>query len=874
MLSMDIEKSSRSRRAFRVFYFFLVVVGFFYPVGDVIGMDTQPIKIFGYVKDMNDNPLANSFIGVANDSSQYLGGSGTDYQGYYQFYVDNQGVYNLSAQHSSEIDPYVFDYVILSKTVEIINVYEKRVDFNLSPAGNIILHFYNDQGDLVRYGDLMTMTNNQAYVTNMDNLPNHSVFRPVHDDYSIANPDTSWGLQIPACIVIPQTQNKIHAQWEVKGFGEVMVSIDNEGKGYTVSTRGEKLILNFNYEAAKSKIAALQRDYDLLKIKGYNISLSISDELDRSKQHLEKAEQYLSCSSSSHMRTAVEELSQALKHSFSAHENLLLEKAKTDIEIYRKGNVRLKVLDSGGNPVPYCNIFCNQITHDFLFAANPMGYSNQFDPRYANLLKDAGINYSYIIAIWNIEKKPSVFDWYVIDVMQNIQSQLDQGFKLMGSLALWFMRSTWGGDIFCPYYQDEMTYEELKGNIYNHMYQFASRYKDKIDIWEINEQNMSWTNELNLTWNEKIGTYRAFINGVKEANPLAKVIFTSTALPYEFNVSKLENPDSVASGTSFPEFLDFAISEGIVVDNIGLEFYYSGVNTDGYIPPGLDLVSVSNLLDQYSEFGIPIFARELSAPSTQIPDTSWWHRSWDETTQAEYLEKFYTIAFSKPLVREIGWSFGVSDKDAFIISGGLMDDDLNLKPSYYTLKNLIDSWMTVSTGKTDERGEFELRGFGGNYNIQVDFPDGAKTHIIHLYEQKNSSYQVTPNAIIVDTTLGIKANNSDNSISVPSGIPVSISIDLNPSNNQFGQNADWWLLELTPAGFINYFDLNALSMVQGFLPTYQGPLFNFGTTKILDIPDLTIGTHDFYFGVDTNMNGAIDAGCLYYDYISVDVLDN
>lgn len=114
----------------------------------------------------------------------------------------------------------------------------------------------------------------------------------------------------------------------------------------------------------------------------------------------------------------------------------------------------------------------------------------------------------------------------------------------------------------------------------------------------------------------------------------------------------------------------------------------------------------------------------------------------------------------------------------------------------------------------------------------------------------------------------VKANGEGGSITVSSGTPVSITLSLDPDNLS-GQNADWWVAESAPDGFFYYFDLSTGSMVQGLLPTYQGPLFSFGTTQLLNSFNLTVGTHTFYFAVDMNMNGQLDMDSIYYDWVNV-----
>lgn len=128
-------------------------------------------------------------------------------------------------------------------------------------------------------------------------------------------------------------------------------------------------------------------------------------------------------------------------------------------------------------------------------------------------------------------------------------------------------------------------------------------------------------------------------------------------------------------------------------------------------------------------------------------------------------------------------------------------------------------------------------------------------------------FATQPN-IITTPLPDIKANNQDSPITVSSGSPVSITVSLNP-NSYVNQNADWWVAESTPSGTFNYYNLSTGSMVPGLLPTHQGPLFNLGTTQLLNSSDLTVGTHTFYFAVDMNMNGSLDMDSIYYDSINV-----
>lgn len=116
----------------------------------------------------------------------------------------------------------------------------------------------------------------------------------------------------------------------------------------------------------------------------------------------------------------------------------------------------------------------------------------------------------------------------------------------------------------------------------------------------------------------------------------------------------------------------------------------------------------------------------------------------------------------------------------------------------------------------------------------------------------------------------IKANASDSPITVSTEDTVSIAIGLD-INEAISVTADWWLLELTPTGTLNYVDLVTASFLPGSATTYQGSLFGFSSIVLLNLSNLAVGSHTFFFGVDTNMNASLDILKLYYDFVVVNV---
>jgi hypothetical protein len=158
---------------------------------------------------------------------------------------------------------------------------------------------------------------------------------------------------------------------------------------------------------------------------------------------------------------------------------------------------------------------------------------------------------------------------------------------------------------------------------------------------------------------------------------------------------------------------------------------------------GVALTCAARLLDRYDAYGVPVWIEPFQVPSQQVAGSPWWHRPWDEATQAEFAVDFYTLAFSRKNARDICWSDS-TDRAPFVISAGLLDADLRPKLAHTALKELLASWTTHGVGVTDEGGELTIRGFGGEYALTVTLPDGGRlVAAVHISEQKDAQVTLT-----------------------------------------------------------------------------------------------------------------------------------
>ncbi len=156
-------------------------------------------------------------------------------------------------------------------------------------------------------------------------------------------------------------------------------------------------------------------------------------------------------------------------------------------------------------------------------------------------------------------------------------------------------------------------------------------------------------------------------------------------------------------------------------------------------------------------------------------------------------------------------------------------------------------------------------------------PRGLTHDGVYLWnsDSRNDMIYKIDLGITPDTpTAVIRANNSINSLSVNSNESVSVSIELNPGLFG-GEFADWWLIKFDhQENSLYYFDAFSFKWQKielAVAPTYQGALMMVEPLTIETTSELSEGAYDFYFGVDLEMNGIIDAE-VFYDKITVEVL--
>jgi len=713
---------------------------------------TDAVQITGYVHDVEGNPVKDVYVEVFSLTPPWIsyGRRSTDAKGYYAFSLERprrieppefppfykgRPVYEGYRLHAGW--PVVEGRwtVILDHDI-VINTEGRSAiqkDLMMEHAGVIKLRAYHANGTAITtfmplggFSDWREDPMYPAYTTDLNWRTFRSAF--IHD----------YGL----FLVRLNTPIVLNLPWYVPGFGKLILRADNNGQGFVFTKPGETITINLNCELAKTECRLLTDSYMRYLNEGYKFSKDLPIDIRSAGELLEKATQ------------ATNEIQKArfadlcLNKTLWTAESLEYERALQDIEKHRKGNVTLHIVDENGEPLTNADVTVTQVSHDFLFgtAEGPC----PFDLYAYELLAKAGINYGLLSLFWE-NTEPSLgqysLDQHPVHIVEHLKNM---GIRIGGEglICLEPGFPTWGTGLL------NLSFEELREKIYEHVYKIVSTYSDYIDYWIVIHNPHLENGNLGFAREQIVELIKSGVKAIRDADPTSQVLVF------------FDHPCGFLAGTSYQgtddnftadpyTFFSYLNEHDIDHDGIALWVTYGSVWES---PPGpvyteyagerapypfRDLASISCILDWYCTLSVPVHITGVDAPGNYTSPLGYWHRrNWDEKLKVEWIEKFYTIAYSKPFMKEITYAF-FRDESFMKVEAGLLSISYAPKESFYALKRLItENWTTRLRMKTDANGQIGFKGFAGDYNITVSTKNFTGNFTIHVNERASDTYTI------------------------------------------------------------------------------------------------------------------------------------
>ena len=157
---------------------------------------------------------------------------------------------------------------------------------------------------------------------------------------------------------------------------------------------------------------------------------------------------------------------------------------------------------------------------------------------------------------------------------------------------------------------------------------------------------------------------------------------------------------------------------GMPLDGIGIQAHSPG--TTWHSPK-----TIVTALDELATLGKDLHITELTLKTEGTDITGGYRKGkWTPEAQAEYYRQLYTLCFGHAKVKAITM-WAVFDSRSWLAGGGIFDREGKPKAAATMLDDLLhETWHTDVTVTTDAGGRASLRGFKGDYDLEVRTPEG------------------------------------------------------------------------------------------------------------------------------------------------------
>ena len=452
-----------------------------------------------------------------------------------------------------------------------------------------------------------------------------------------------------------------------------------------------------------------------------------------------------------------------------------------DIEQYRKADGEVTLANVAKNS----DVTIEQISHQFIFGAhifnyNQLGekeYNDRYKELYGTLFNSATIPFYWRVfetepnrlrfatEYWDTEEFwnncPNPYDqphWRRPSTDQIVEFCHQKGIRPHGHVLVWGNRKwhqpEWLLDMMTPsereaynrffpnepgrFRDEDAMSEEYKqlsadevGAIFKHYadtlsYTYDNRirliaehYKSFVKSWDVvNESAVDYEN-VSLIENHPISKTRyGLMHGDMDYKALqsAKSYFPAEV---KLNINDYQLTDG------YKKQIARLIERGCKIDIAGLQMHLFNPQSCVKIANGADIQTpkrVRQTIDNFKELKLPLHLSEITITAPSNNEKGY-------MIQAIIAQNLYRLWFSMEYMMGITWwnvvdNCGAKGEPS---TSGLFTRDMQEKPVYYALNNLInDEWTTRLTTKADKQGRVSFRGFKGKYRITWTDKSGRK----------------------------------------------------------------------------------------------------------------------------------------------------
>ncbi|MCP4643128.1 MAG: hypothetical protein GY851_21960 [bacterium] len=666
--------------------------------------------------------IAYTFVGLMSPEFSMVGYAIAEPDGAFTIAGSAKGGYLAVQPPAAENDAGLGIYAAQPRLYQLGDA--SKADIRLPASGCLVLRGHDTEGKLLRWEDYERrglFGKQFMYATNLEDEAVPAVCWPVYDQ-AARDQGSPREKGLPALVVPPGQRYVAHVLfWEVPDYGKLHLRADNGGKGYVIKNAGDFCVIDVNLELARTAVADLER-----RQSAYLADVSLTSQIGRLRQELAKSGDGATDAAAASLRDTI--LSDALR----LRDDLEFETARQSIPLVRKGSLEVRVVGADGKPIPDCEVAITQNTHNFTFGVFE---GSPYNAKAFETAREGGFDMATVLLGWNWCDMADGANPADVDYVFGISALNRLGYKVKEHGAVWLQ-----GYGIMPERVKGLEDDALVSEAVAQLNGLLDEYTGPITVWEaMNEPAATNVVGMDQEWIHKLLDESA--RAIERRNGMLSLVNSGHEVTcgHQYLFFGLDNQPTDSFSKTYLTALKHAEKDGALddIDVVGIQFYpgfHFNEMFGGLQGPAQTPSWVVDLAERYGQFDKPVHITEFSLPSSYGPSwtSGYWREPWTQTTQADYAERVYTVAFGNPRYESITW-WDITDIKPSVLTGGLVDADGRPKEAFKRIRDLIASWTTEATVTTNAEGVAMLSGFGGGYTVTATLPDGgtieAEAHI-------------------------------------------------------------------------------------------------------------------------------------------------
>ncbi|NDP21041.1 MAG: T9SS type A sorting domain-containing protein [Paludibacter sp.] len=406
-----------------------------------------------------------------------------------------------------------------------------------------------------------------------------------------------------------------------------------------------------------------------------------------------------------------------------------LDNAQSRIDILRKGDLKLKILDKNGLELPQATASVKLLRHNFQWGTSVrVCATNQWNTSSFQWER------SEVLKMFNTIVHENDFKWPVVEKARNSPdySAANQyvNWKDQNNLQFRGHCLYWTKDQWMPSWWISLSSDSAKVNALKQRCKRDPLYfKGRVFDYDVVNEPVHFTYVEDLIGDS---IYTKTFQSANQSDPQANLQVNEW-----WNIDKWDS-------WRLRKWVETRLSENAPIHSIGLQAHWDNER--------IDWLEVKQKSDYLAEIGLPLKITEFDMDYNRIFGTD---NAANRVKQAEDYGKIMRLVFSHPAYNGfLIWGL----KDGWRPNAGIFNSDMTARPSRDTIYKLVkQTWTTEYNGQASSNGGLNYNGYFGDYQIDINYGGVSKTYFVNF--SKNQIEKI----LTTDFVKGVNAINLINS---------------------------------------------------------------------------------------------------------------